>query len=86
MWRQGGTDFAPGNGVVPNCRGQRRNFPQFLRYGLGMDPILQIPDRPKRRSALMLPLLLGLTVLLYTVLLMPVRHDGADGATASAAP
>ena len=68
--------------ITPHCR----NLPLFLVYRCGMDPMLHIPDRPKRRSALMLPLLLGLTVLLYTVLLMPVRHDGADGATASAAP
>lgn len=48
--------------------------------------MLHIPDRPKRRSALMLPFLLGLTVLLYTVLLMPVRQDEVDEAAASAAP
>lgn len=51
-----------------------------------MDPLLHIPDRPKRRNALLLPFLLGLTVLLYTVLLMPVREDGAPGPDASAAP
>ena len=41
--------------------------------------MLHIPDRPKRRSALMLPFLLGITVLLYTVLLMPVRQGGPAG-------
>ena len=51
-----------------------------------MDHLLQIPDRPKRRSALLLPFLLGLTVLLYTVLLMPVRHEGDPGEATSAAP
>lgn len=50
--------------------------------------MLHIPDRPKRRSALMLPLLLGLTVLLYTVLWMPVRQEAPAGTlgTASTIP
>lgn len=51
-----------------------------------MDPLLHIPNRPKRRSALFLPFLLGLTVLLYTVLLMPVRQEGVPGPAAVTAP
>jgi len=69
-----------------NSLPDRRNFTRFLRYVCPMDPMLQIPDRPKRRSALMLPFLLGLTVLLYTVLLMPVRQEGAAGPAAAANP
>ena len=51
-----------------------------------MDQLLHIPDRPKRRSALFLPFLLGVTVLLYTVLLIPVRHDGVADPVVSASP
>ena len=51
-----------------------------------MDNLLKIPKRPKRRNALVLPFLLGLTVLLYTVLLMPVRQDGVPGAATTSAP
>lgn len=86
MWRQGGPDFANRNDQLPRLRGYRPTFTRFGVYHPAMDPILHIPDRPRRRSALLLPFLLGLTVLLYTVLLMPVRQDGATGPAATAAP
>ena len=81
--KRGGGGFQPGNGLVQGMGAVRPNSAGHLVYADRMDPMMNIPKDRKPQHPIKLVLLLGMTLLLFLLILTRYSEVLAAGVLAA---